>query len=113
MVNDRSVNDDTWDTAFIAAAFVSWHTEPSADDSYIPMTEDEAQEVFDRWLNARLAGAWDLARSEVRSIPSWYNRETGKGGFDLQPLGPDQSSEEGAWDAVMEILDNNLYRKAD
>lgn len=57
--------------------------------------------------------AWDLARREIRTLPSWYNPETGKGGFDLQPLGPDESSEEGAWNAVMEILDDNPYRKAD
>lgn len=68
---------------------------------------------FDRWLNEERAKAWDLARSEVRSIPSWYNPETGKGGFDLQPLGPNASSEEGAWDAVMKILDDNPYRKAE
>lgn len=78
-----------------------------------PETIALGYEYFDRWLNEERAKAWDLARSEVRSIPSWYNTETGKGGFDLQPLGPYTSSEEGAWDAVMEILDQNPYRKAD
>lgn len=72
-------------------------------------------EEFDRWLaeytRQQREEAWNYTRSEVRSIPSWYNPETGKGGFDLQPLGPDESSEEGAWDAVMSILDVNPYRK--
>lgn len=53
--------DDTWDEAFISAAFVSWHTEPSEDGSYTPMTEQEAQETFDRWLNEERAKAWDEA----------------------------------------------------
>lgn len=82
-------------------------------DVYSTENYDERKEAFYRWLNEERAKAWDLARSEVRSLPSWYNTETGKGGFDLQPLGPDASSEEGAWDAVMEILDQNPYRKAD
>lgn len=89
MVNDCRVNDDTWDTAFIAATFVSWHTEPSADDSYIPMTEDEAQEVFDRWLNEELAKAWDAGQ---QSGAQW---------------GVTQWDEEGI------ITSENPYRKAD
>lgn len=68
-------------------------------------------EEFDRWLNEERAKVWDELRSEIRMLPSWYNPETGKGGFDLQPLDPDASSEEGAWNAVMEILDENPYRK--
>lgn len=55
--------DDAWDEAFIAAAFVSWHTEPSEDDSYIPMTEQEAQETFDSWLNEERAKAFDEGAS--------------------------------------------------
>lgn len=55
--------------------------------------------------------AWKEARAEVRNLPHWYNPKTGKGGFDLQPLGPDESSEDGAFDAVFEILDANPYRK--
>lgn len=74
---------------------------------------EESSRLFNEWLDEERAKAWDLARSEVRSVPSWYNPETGKGGFDLQPPGPDASSEEGAWNAVMEILDQNPYRKAD
>lgn len=56
--------DDTWDEAFISATFVSWHTEPSEDGSYIPMTEQEAQETFDRWLNEERAKAWDAGHTE-------------------------------------------------
>lgn len=71
---------------------------------------------FDRWLaeytRQQREEAWNHARAEVRMIPSWFNPETREGGFDLQPLGPDASSEEGAWMAVMEILDNNPYRQA-
>lgn len=103
--------DDTWDEAFISATFVSWHTEPSDDGSYIPMTEQEAQETFDSWLNEERAKVWEQVRAEIRILPSWYDPETGKGGFDLQPLGPDASSEEGAWNAVMAVLNENPYRK--
>lgn len=66
-------------------------------DVYSTENYDERKEAFYRWLNEERAKVWDLARSEVRSIPSWYNPETNKGGF---------------WNAVMEILDQNPYRKA-
>lgn len=74
-----------------------------------------ASKEFNRWLaeytRQQREEAWNHARSEVRMIPSWFNPETREGGFDLQPLGPDDSSEEGAWMAVMEILDDNPYRQ--
>lgn len=71
-------SDDTWDEAFISAAFVSWHTEPSDDGSYIPMTEQEAQETFDRWLNEERAKAWsegyaDGQDSIYTSTNEWPN----------------------------------------
>lgn len=68
-------------------------------------------DAFDRWLNEERAKVWEQVRAEIRMLPSWYDPETGKGGFDLQPLGPDESSEEGAWNAIMAILDKNPYRK--
>lgn len=55
----------------------------------------------------REAAARELAhvRREIRSIPHWWNSEEQRGGFDLQPLGPDATSEEGAFMEVMRVLD--------
>lgn len=68
-----------------------------------------ALKEFDRWLAQveREAAARALAeiRREIRSIPHWWNSEEQRGGFDLQPLGPDASSEEGAFMEVMRVLD--------
>lgn len=55
------MTDDTWDEAFIASAFVSWHTEPAQCGSYIPMTEKEASRIFFDWLRKVKADAWDEA----------------------------------------------------
>ena len=54
----------------------------------------------------REAAARALAdiRREIRSIPHWWNSEEQRGGFDLQPLGPDATSEEGAFMEVMRVL---------
>lgn len=52
------MTDDTWDDAFVASAFVSWHTEPSGDDSYIPMAEEEATRTFFNWLQRVRAEAF-------------------------------------------------------
>lgn len=55
------------------------------------------------------AEAWEDARRSVRSLPHWYNPDDRYGEFDLQPLGPDETSEAGAFMAVMEILGDNPY----
>lgn len=72
-----------------------------------PSPELEAQ--FYRWLATveREAAARELAhiRREIRSIPHWWNSEEQRGGFDLQPLGPNTSSEDGAFMEVMRVLD--------
>lgn len=101
------MNNYTPDTSSVIYAFVDGNN-PRDEEEHLRLVGE-----FQDWLNEERAKVWDLARSEVRSIPSWYNAETEKGGFDLQPLGPDASSEEGGWDAVMEILNQNPYRKAD
>ena len=44
-------------------------------------------------------------RSEIRQIPRWWNPELGYGEFDLQPLGPNETSEKGAYMEVMRVLD--------
>lgn len=66
---------------------------------------------FDRWLNEIRAEAWDAAWREIRMIPHWWNTEDQYGEFDLQPLGPDETSEQGAFMAVREVMLDNPYRK--
>lgn len=63
--------------------------------------------IFDAWLQSVKAAAWDEAFREVRAIPHWYSPETKVGGFDLGTDG-----EEGAYEAVMEVLKANPYREA-
>ena len=62
-----------------------------------------------RYRLARAEG-WDAARkqlwSEIRGLPSWTNPVTRETGFDLQPLGADGSSEEGARALVVEIFNS-------
>lgn len=64
---------------------------------------------FDRWLaeveRAAAAKALAKVRSEIRQIPRWWNTELGYGEFDLQPLGPYETSEKGAYMEVMRVLD--------
>lgn len=63
------------------------------------------------------AAIWDEAvrtvRLEIRAIPHWFNPEDGYGEFDLQPLGPDETTERGAWMAVQSVFDDihNPYRE--
>lgn len=65
---------------------------------------------FDRWLNEIRAEAWDSAWREIRAIPRWWNTDDQYGEFDLQPLGPDETSEQGAFMAVREVMLENPYR---
>lgn len=58
------------------------------------------------------AQAWERAWRDVRVIPHWYNPEEAYGEFDLQPLGPDTTSEHGAFMAVREVFSNNPYQEA-
>lgn len=67
---------------------------------------------------AMKAQGWDECiaevRSEIRALPSWAS-PNGEHGFDLQPLGPDASTEEGARVAVFGVLDAavNPYRESE
>ena len=82
------------------------------------ITEEQWAEFgaeFDRWFTEELrkakAEAWEHARRELRAIPHWWNTENQHGEFDLQPLGPDKTSEQGAFMHVKQIMDNNPYRR--
>lgn len=52
-------------------------------------------------------------RAEIRQVPRWWNSEQGYGEFDLQPLGPNETSEKGAYMEVMRVLDEctEAYRR--
>lgn len=71
------MTDDTWDEAYISSAFVSWHTAPSEDGSYIPMTEDEASTVFDKWLNEVQAKAFDEGFDQGHYVNDSEDRDCG------------------------------------
>lgn len=68
---------------------------------------------FDSWLDKVRAEAWDDAWAEVRNIPHWWNTDDQYGEFDMLPLGPDETTERGAFMAVREVLTSNPYRKAE
>ncbi|KKI18732.1 MULTISPECIES: hypothetical protein [unclassified Leucobacter] len=72
--------------------------------------EAEVEEFLAQERRAAAEKAWDDARAAIRGIPHWANPETGQGGFDLQPLGPNETSEEGAFMEVMRVLAENPYR---
>lgn len=80
-------------------------------------TADEAQDTAVGWLAAVERAAAEKAvakvRSEIRQIPRWWNPELGYGEFDLQPLGPNETSEKGAYMEVMRVLDEcaQAYRR--
>jgi hypothetical protein len=76
------------------------------------------QEVIDSdWLaEVRRKAAeegWNAARMAVKSVPHWYDPEAEYGEFDLQPLGPNETSEDGAFMEVMRELDANPYKKGE
>lgn len=77
------------------------------DETYYP--------EFDRWLSELIRKereeAWDEAHREVRTIPHWWNTEDQYGEFDIPPLGPDETSEHGAFMEVRRVLSENPYRK--
>lgn len=66
------------------------------------------------WLTeqkrAAAEAAWEAARQEIRTIPHWYDPEKKYGEFDLAPTGPNETTEHGAFMAVMEALSTNPYR---
>lgn len=78
---------------------------------------EAAHGEFDRWYAEEIRKAKGevvaLVRSEIRQIPRWWNSELGYGEFDLQPLGPNETSEKGAYMEVMRVLDEcaGEYRK--
>ncbi len=69
------------------------------------LLEREAESEMRKIEREAAARALAEIRREIRSIPHWWNSEEQCGGFDLQPLGPDASSEEGAFMEVMRVLD--------
>lgn len=95
-------------TEEVTAAWMHWR--------HAGETEEERAEGLARWLAAHdvqvfregftkgRSVALAAVRAEILSIPHWYNTGDRRGGFDIQPLGPDASSEEGAFMAVMEAL---------
>lgn len=86
-----------------------------------PGEREEAGEKFDRWLakhdaeveRAAAEKAWDRLAGEIRGIPSWWNSDEQCGGFDLQPLGSNASSEEGAYMEVRRVMTPNPYRRGE
>lgn len=74
---------------------------------------------FRRWLTSVERAAAEKAlnhiRSEIQGIPHWWNSELNYGEFDLQPLGPNETSEKGAYMEVMRVLDEcaAAYRRED
>lgn len=54
------------------------------------------------------SAVWMELRGRVRAIPHWRDT-TGYGEFDLQPLGTSETSESGAYMAVMEVFSENPY----
>ena len=86
------------------------------DEGYKPFYQVH-EEAFDRMIaeveRAAAARAVQRVRNEIRGIPHWWNTEDQRGGFDIPPLGPNASSEEGAFMEVMRVLDECAaeYRK--
>lgn len=61
-------------------------------------------------IRAAAEEAWEAARQEVRALPHWYDPKKKYGEFDLAPTGPNETTEHGAFMAVMEALSTNPYR---
>lgn len=77
-------------------------------------SDTEIGEGFDRWIAAGLrkakAEGWEHAKREVKGIPHWWNSDDNYGEFDLQALGPNETTEHGAFMEVMRVLGDNPYR---
>lgn len=78
-------------------------------DSAYPMSRESAIDALVPLVKRAQAEAWKRAKREIKGIPHWFSAERGYGEFDLQPLGPDATSEHGAFMAVMEALAHNPY----
>lgn len=48
----------------------------------------------------------DWIAGRIRSIPHWWDAEAGYGEFDLEPLGPHRTSEQGAYMEVSQAVDD-------
>ena len=77
------------------------------------MSEWEEFAAYAPMIKRAKAEAWEHARRKLRAIPHWWNTEDQYGEFDLQPLGPDKTSEQGAFMHVKQIMDNNPYRQGE
>lgn len=76
---------------------------------------EKARHEFRTWLSELIRKereeAWDEAHREVKSLPHWWNTEDQYGEFDLQPLGPNETTEQSAFMEVSRVLSDNPYRK--
>lgn len=98
----------------VEGAYVAWRL------AVTDGNEDERSEEFARMLAAHdrvvAANAWDDCKArlwhEVRGLPYWRDPATGHSEFDLQPLGPDMTSEKSARVLIVGIFDDvsNPYR---
>ena len=72
------------------------------------MPEDEAKAAVRRFFDAHDASVaqnvWADIWVDVMGIPHWWNTEDKLGGYDIRPLGPDESSEEGAFMEVRRVM---------
>ena len=48
----------------------------------------------------------DWIARRIRSIPHWWDADAGYGEFDLEPLGPQRTSEQGAYMEVSRAVDD-------
>lgn len=80
--------DEVNDIAEFMSAYVEFHTEPSTDLSYIPMTEEEAQTEFLTFLDRIRAIAWDEGFAAA-----WYTRDWSRGGALPYPTNPYRKDE--------------------
>lgn len=111
MSNEQSIRGEP-SLNEIRADFITLHTR-NFDAYMVGRSLTSEQEFygaqFDSVIRRIQAEAWEDARRSVRAIPHWFNTDDKYGEFDLQPLGPDETSEQGAFMAVMEVLNENPY----
>lgn len=70
-----------------------------------PSTTAAFREAFDKGA----AQGWEAAKAalweEIRVLPYWRDPETGHHEFDLQPLGPNETSEKSARELIADIFE--------
>lgn len=73
-------------------------------------TAAEVEELIRERERAAAEKAWDLAWTELRGIPRWWNPGEQRGGFDIQPMGLGAALEEGAYMEVRRVMLDNPFR---